>query len=58
MAWNEIPSHTQNVERHIKFMTETSTKVCGKENREGMIRVTLASRIKIPCFENKKQLLI
>ena len=51
----KIPSHTQSVERHIKLVTQATEKVCGPENRDGFIRATLASRNKIPVFENKQQ---
>ena len=46
----DIPCHTQAVERHIKPVTEAAEKVW----RDGYIRTTLASRKKMPVFENKK----
>ena len=54
-AWNNIPCHTQAVERHIKLVTEAAGKVCGLERREGMILSTLRSRSKMPTFETKIQ---
>ena len=45
MVLNEIPCHVQNVQRHIKLVTETLIQVYEKENREEMLRVTLNSRI-------------
>ena len=51
----EIPNHTQAVERHIKIVTDVSTKVCGSDRRDGAILAILESRKKMPQFENKKQ---
>lgn len=52
---SDIPCHTQAVERLIKLVTEASEKVCGEERRDGYIRTTLASRKKMPVYENKAQ---
>lgn len=51
----DLPCHTQAVERLIKLVTEASEKVCGEERRDGYIRTTLASRKKMPAYENKAQ---
>ena len=53
--WKKVPCHNQAVERHIKLVSEASTKVCGQENREGFIKTTLFSRKLIPTFESKKE---
>lgn len=41
--------------RLIKLVTEASEKVCGEERRDGYIRTTLASRKKMPVYENKAE---
>lgn len=51
----EMPCHTQSVERCIKLVTESSKKVCGDKNRDGLIRTTLASRASMKSFENKSE---
>ena len=51
----ELPCHTQNVERHIKLVTEASSLVCDHASREGLIRNKLASRATMPCFNTKSQ---
>ena len=38
------PYHNQCVERHIKVITDASSRVVGKERRDGIIRLTLKSR--------------
>ena len=50
-----FPSHTQAVERHIKLVTEVSSRVSGQSQREGAIMTTLASRKKMPKFNFKSQ---
>ena len=50
-----LPSHTQAVERHIKLVTEVSSRVSGQSQREGAIMTTLASRKKMPKFNFKSQ---
>ena len=52
---SSIPCHSQAVERMIKLVTEASSKVCGKNEREGFITVTLESRKNMPKFETKNQ---
>ncbi|KAK3909522.1 Transcription antitermination protein NusB [Frankliniella fusca] len=39
----QFPCHTQAVERTVRFVTQASTKVCGTEARDGLIRNTLES---------------
>lgn len=48
------PCHTQDVERHVKLVTEAAVAVCGHLRRDGYIRATLESRKDIPCFSSKK----
>ena len=50
-----LPCHTQAVERHIKVVTEVSSRVSGQSQREGAIMTTLASRKKMPKFNFKSQ---
>jgi len=50
-----IPWHSQVVERMIKLMTEASSKVCGENEREGFITVTLESRKNLAKFDTKNQ---
>ena len=45
--------HKQSVERIVKLVTESCTKVCGEENRESFIRTSLFSRSTMPSFDNK-----
>src|SRR6218665_1415681 len=40
-----FPCHTQAVERCIKLVTEASTAVSGKRNRDGFIRTKLQSAL-------------
>jgi len=46
----KLPCHTQTVE----LVTEASFNICGPENRNGFIRITLESRKKMSYFETKK----
>lgn len=40
----KYPCHTVAVERTVKLVTEASKRVCGKDNRNSFIQVTLLSR--------------
>lgn len=51
--WKSLPCHTQQVERHIKLVSSAGTQVCGSENRDGVVRATLASCSMMPSFETK-----
>ena len=55
VGFSRYPCHTQAVERHIKLVTEALAAVCGKESRDGFIRVRLESQAKMPKFETKIQ---
>lgn len=57
MEVGNLPCHTQAVERAVKLMTETATKVCGQQSRDGVIRNTLLSRQAMPKCDSKKDLL-
>jgi hypothetical protein len=50
-----FPNHSQNVERHIKLVTEASKAVVGNVRRDGYIRATLESRKLMPKFDTKRQ---
>lgn len=39
-----FPCNTQSVERIVKLVTKSPIKVCGEENKDGLIRATLLSR--------------
>lgn len=47
--------HSQNVERHIKNVTEAAHTVSGFERRDGMIRQKIRSRKLMKKFDSKKQ---
>ena len=47
--------HMQSVERIVKLVTESCTKVRGEENRNGFIRTTLLSMSTMPSFDYKSQ---
>ena len=47
----KLPCHTRSVERILKLVIESCTKVCGEENRDGFIKITLISRSTVPSFE-------
>lgn len=51
----KFPCHTQSVERIVKLVTESCTKVCGEENRDGYIRATMLSRSVMPSFNSKSE---
>lgn len=50
---DNLPCHSQGVERAIKIVTEASSLVCDYNSRHGLIRSRLQSRNKIPKFETK-----
>lgn len=49
-----FPCHSQSVEKIVKLVTGSSTKVYGEENRDNCIRLTLFSRSAMPSFNCKK----
>ena len=49
----ELPRHTQSVERCIKLVTEVSASVCGYEKRDGFIRARIRSRKSTPNIDSK-----
>ncbi|GBN16010.1 hypothetical protein AVEN_207094-1 [Araneus ventricosus] len=55
-GWDLIkfPSHTQEVERIVKLVTEASRKRVGPQNRDGFIKATLESRKQMSQFVSKK----
>ena len=50
----DLPCHTQNVERHVKIVSEVSRKAVGVKAIDGMIRSTIVSRNKMSSFSSKK----
>jgi hypothetical protein len=50
-----FPCHNQSVERVIKIVTESASKVYGHENRDGYIRVQLERRKLMPHFDTKSE---
>ena len=46
--------HSQNVERHIKSVTEASSAVAGHDRRDGLIRNKIRSRKLMNSFESKR----
>ncbi|GBM08267.1 hypothetical protein AVEN_82947-1 [Araneus ventricosus] len=55
LAFEEIPYHTQFVERCVKLISEAAMKVCGETARDGYIRAKLQARKELPTFDNKGQ---
>lgn len=51
---NDMPLHTQSVERSAKLVTGASTRVCSEKARDGLILSTLASRANMPTFQSKQ----
>lgn len=49
----DIPCHTQAVERHVKLITEAAAFVCRENARDGFIRARLGSREQMPKFLTK-----
>jgi hypothetical protein len=49
----DFPSHTQNVERMVKLVTEAASAVCGPEERHKFVLATLKSRKEMPKFNTK-----
>ena len=50
---DELPCHTQSVERCIKLVTEASAAVCDYEKRDGFIRARIRSRKSTPNIDSK-----
>ena len=48
------PFHTQSVERHVKLVTEVSSRVSGFTNHHFEILNTVHSRRQMPKFDSKK----
>ena len=51
----KFPCHTRSVERIVKLITESCTKICGEENRDGFIKTTFLSRSIMLSFDYKSQ---
>jgi len=49
------PCHNQQVERHVKLVTEACKSVTGFENRDGIIRQRIRSRQMMKKFDTKCQ---
>lgn len=49
-----IPCHSQAVERHVRIVSQASAAVCGELRRDGYIRAKLSSRKSIPKFVSKR----
>lgn len=49
-----LPCNTQTVERVIKFVPESSQRVCGPEERDGFVKAKIASHKMMPKFKTKK----
>ena len=50
---NNIPCHSQAVERNVKLVTEASQNLIGRNNRDGFVKCTIKSRNELPSFETK-----
>lgn len=50
----DMPLHTQSVERCVKLTSSASKSVCGERSRNGYIANSLASRNLMPAFQSKK----
>ena len=49
----KFPAHTQAVERTVKLVTQTSTKVCGESQRNRRILTVISRRKEQPKFRTK-----
>ena len=49
------PCHNQAVERHIKIVSDSSSRVCGEHRRDGLIKQKLKSQKLIKCKNNLKR---
>lgn len=49
-----LPCHTQAVERAVKTVTEASSTLCYKSDKEGFIKAQIESRRVMPKFDSKK----
>jgi len=49
------PCHNQAVQRHVKLVTEAASVVTRYENRDGMIRRNIQSRLLMSKFDSKQQ---
>ena len=49
------PCHNQTVERHVKMVTEASSKVATFQRRDGLIRQRIKSRKLMKRFDNKSE---
>ena len=52
--FENYPLQTQAVERAIKLVIETYSKICGQDSRYGGIHTVLASRERITKFDSRK----
>ena len=50
---SEFPCYTQALERFIKLVTEATTAVIGKVNREGFIKTRIEGRKRIRTLQSK-----
>lgn len=49
-----LPCHTQAVEIAVKTVTEASSTLCSKSDKEGFIKAHIESRRVMPKFDSKK----
>ena len=50
----DFECHSQNIERHVKIVTEAAGAVCGHDRRDGHIRNKIKSRKLMKSFASKK----
>ena len=50
----DFECHSQNIERHVKTVTEAAAAVCGHDRRGGNIRNKIKSRKLMKSFVSKK----
>lgn len=50
----EVPCHSQATERHVKLVTEVSSRFTTHKRREGAAAVTIQGREKRPKFDSKQ----
>ena len=50
---NNIPWHSQSMERNIKLVSEASRNAIGVFNRDGFIKCTMKLRGNMPVFETE-----
>ena len=54
----KFPCHNQAVERHVKLVTECSSKICNEEPQNKLAKSIITSRKRMPKFNTKKDFVV